>query len=130
MIGPWSSYADVYLRVVGIGSLVLLAIPLVAAPLSWARVLGWRLPADPDLTVYFGRCLGAVIGVLAVAALVAASDPAVRPFFMGLASASFALMVVVHAWGAVRGIQPRTETVETAGWLLLLVVAVLCYPGG
>jgi hypothetical protein len=128
MSGPLSDYASVFLMVVGIGSLVLLAIPLVVAPLAWARVLLWDAPVDADLTVYFGRCLGAVIGVLAVAALFAASNPAVQPFFFGIAIASFGLMVVVHAWGAVRGIQPRTETLETVAWLALLVVAVLCFP--
>ena len=128
MSGPLSDYASVFLMVVGIGSLVLLAIPLVVAPLAWASVLLWDTPVDADLTVYFGRCLGAVIGVLAVAALFAASNSNVQPFFFGITIASFGLMVVVHAWGAVRGIQPRTETLETVAWLALLVVAVLCFP--
>jgi hypothetical protein len=128
--GPWSDYASVFLQVVGIGSLVLLAVPLVVAPLAWARVLRWDAPGDADLTVYFGRCLGAVIGVLAAAALVAAGNPTMQPFFFGITIGSFALMVAVHAWGAVRGIQPRTETFETFGWLALLVVAVLCFPAG
>ena len=130
MSGPWSDYASVFLQVVGIGSLVLLAIPLVVAPLAWARVLRWDAPVDADLTVYFGRCLGAVIGVLAVAALFAAGNTAVQPFSFGIVIASFALMVIVHAWGALRGIQPRTESLETVAWLLLLVVAVLSFPGG
>ncbi len=132
MSGPLSDYASVFLLAVGIGSLVLLAIPLVIAPLAWARVLLWDTPvvADADLTVYFGRCLGAVIGVLAVAALFAAGNPVVQPFFFGIAIASFALMVAVHAWGAVRDIQPRTETIETLAWLLLLVAALLCFPAG
>ena len=130
MSGPLSDYASVFLLVVGIGSLALLAVPLVVAPLDWARVLRWDAPLDADLIVYFGRCLGAVIGVLAVAALFAAGNPTVQPFFFGIAIASFALMVIVHAWGALRGIQPRTETLETGGWLALLVVAVLCFPAG
>ena len=132
MSGPWSDYASLFLQVVGIGSLVLLAIPLVVAPLAWARVLRWRTPvdADADLTVYFGRCLGAVIGVLAVGALFAAGNATVQPFYFGITIASFALMVIVHAWGAVRGIQPRTESLETVAWLLLLIVAVLSFPGG
>ena len=38
--------------------------------------------------------------------------------------------VAVHAWGAVRRIQPRTESLETFAWLLLLIVALLCFPTG
>jgi len=128
MSGPWSDYADVFLRAVGFGSLMLLGIPLVVAPLAWARVLRWRVPDDPDMAVYFGRCLGAIIAVLAVAAFVAATNPAIQPFFFGIITAGFGLMVAVHAWGAVRGIQPRTESLETFAWLLLLIVALLCFP--
>ena len=132
MSGPLSDYARAFLLAVGIGSMALLAIPLLVAPLAWARVLRWDTPVNgaADLTVYFGRCLGAVIGVLAIAALVAAGNPTVQPFFFGITIASFALMVAVHAWGAARGIQPRTETIETLAWLLLLVVALLCFPAG
>ena len=43
--------------------------------------------------MYFGRCLGAVIGVLAVAALFAAGNATVQPFFFGITIASFAMMV-------------------------------------
>ena len=78
MSGPWGDYASVFLVSVGLGSLVLLAIPLVVAPVVWARVLGWHPPSDSDLTVYFGRCLGALIGVLAVAALFAAGGPTMQ----------------------------------------------------
>ena len=129
MIGPWSGYADVFLLIVGVGSFVLRGVPLLVRPLAWAGLLRWARPADTDLTVYFGRCLGAVICVLAVFAVVAAGDRSVQPFFFQIAIANFALMVGVQAWGAVRGIQPRTETVEIAVWLALLALALLCYPG-
>jgi len=33
--------------------------PILLAPLRWAKVMQWSLPEDTDLTVYFGRCLGA-----------------------------------------------------------------------
>ena len=88
------------------------------------------MPGETDLAIYFGRCLGAVILVLAAFALVAAGEPTVQPFFFGIAIANFTLMVGVHAWGAIRGIQPWTETAEIAIWVGLVVVTLLCFPGG
>jgi hypothetical protein len=128
VIGPWSSYAEPFLVGLGLTSVALLGLPLFFAPLAWARALRWPLPDDSRLTVYLGRCLGAVICVLAAFAFVAAGDPALQPFFFQIVIANFALMVVVHAWGAMRRIQPWTETAETFIWLGLLVAAILCYP--
>ena len=108
---------------------MLLGLPLLFRPLLWASVLRWSPPADHDLTVYFGRSLGAVLCVLSVFALVAAGDPSVQPFFYGIMLGGFAITAAVHVWGAVRRIQPATETAETAAWIGLLVVGVLCYPG-
>jgi len=129
MTGPLSDYSGAFLVVVGVGSFVFLGVPLLVRPLAWAAILRWARPAESDLTVYFGRCVGAVICVLAVFAIVASRDRAVQPFFFQIAIANFALMVGVHTWGAMRGIQPRTETAEIAVWLALLGLALLCYPG-
>lgn len=128
MTGPWSSQADLFLIALGLSSIALLGVPLLFAPLAWARVLRWPLPEERRLTVYLGRCLGAVICVLAAFAFVAARDPTLQPFFFQIVIANFALMVAVHAWGAIRRVQPWTETAETFVWLGLLVLAVLCYP--
>jgi hypothetical protein len=38
----------------------------------------------------------------------------------------FALMVLVHLYGAIKKIQPVTETLEIGFWLALLVLA-LCF---
>jgi hypothetical protein len=42
------------------------ALPLFVVPLAWAKWFRWKLPAEPALTIYFGRCLGAVgiVGVI------------------------------------------------------------------
>jgi uncharacterized membrane protein len=48
-------------------------------------------------------------------------------FELGLAFS--ALMVAVHVYGAVKGIQPMTETVETALWVLLVVLYLAFFPG-
>jgi len=128
MAGPWSGASDLFLQLIALGSLALLGLPLLFVPLAWARVLRWPLPDEARLAVYFGRCLGAVISVLAAFAFVAAGDPALQPFFFQIVIANFALMVAVHAWGALRRIQPWTETAETLVWLGLLGLALLCYP--
>ena len=128
MIGAWSSSADLFLVLLAAGSIALLGLPLVFAPLAWARVLAWPLPEERRLAVYLGRCLGSVICVLAGFALVAAGDATVQPFFFQIVLVNFALMVGVHAWGALRRIQPWTETAETFVWLGLLVLGLLCYP--
>jgi hypothetical protein len=71
-----------------------------------------------------------VICVLSVFALVASRDAVIQPFFFfQITIASFAATAAVHIWGALRGIQPRTETIETLAWLALVVVGLLCYPG-
>jgi hypothetical protein len=114
--------------ILAIGSLALLGLPLLFAPLAWARVLAWPLPEERRLATYLGRCLGSVICVLAAFAFVAAGDATVQPFFFQIVIANFALMVAVHAWGALRRIQPWTETAETFVWLGLLVLGLLCYP--
>ena len=129
MIGAWSEFSAAFLVAVGLGAIVLLGIPLLIRPLLWATAMRWALPADDDLTVYLGRSLGAVICVLSVFAVVAARDAAVQPFFFQITIASFAVTAVVHVWGALRGIQPRTETAETVAWIALAVLGLLCYPG-
>ena len=129
MVGAWSELSGAFLLVVGLGALVLLGLPLLIRPLLWASVLRWSVPADDNLTIYFGRSLGAVLCVLSVFALIAAGDPSVQPFFYGIMLAGFGLTGAVHVWGALRRIQPATETAETAAWVGLLVVGLLCYPG-
>ena len=130
MIGAWSGASDLFLQLLALGSLATLGLPLFFVPLAWARVLQWPLPEERRLAVYLGRCLGAVICVLAGFAFVAAADRAVQPFFFQIVIASFALMVAVHAWGAFRRIQPWTESAETLVWLALLGLALLCFPVG
>jgi hypothetical protein len=129
VIGLWGGYSAAFLQLVGIGSFLVLGLPLLLRPLAWAKVFRWSTGDNSDLAVYFGRCVGAVVCVLSGAAILAARDPAVQPFFFAIAIANFALMVVVHAWGALRRIQPWTETAEIGVWVSLLILGLLCYPG-
>lgn len=130
MIGAWSGGAAEFLVAVAIGTLLLLGLPLLLVPLAWARLLRWTLPQETHLAIYFGRCLGAVACVLAVFALLASRAPALQPFFFQLMLANFALMIGVHAYGAWRGIQPLSETLEILAWAALLLLGLLFYPAG
>jgi hypothetical protein len=99
------------------------------APLHWARALRWRWPEDTDLTVYFGRCLGAVVTALGVFAWIAARRPEVQAFFFELALTAIGINIGVHIYGALRKIQPITETVEIVFWAALLAFGLATFPG-
>ena len=64
MVGAWSDVSGAFLMAVGVGAFLLLGLPLLFRPLLWASILRWNVPADDDLTVYFGRSLGAVLCVI------------------------------------------------------------------
>lgn len=91
-------------------------------------MLGWRIPAQTDLAVYFGRCLGGIAIVLNAFTLRAGvtGDGNVFAFQITLAVAS--ILTVVHVWGAVRGTQPVSETIEIAMWAGLVLLTLACWP--
>ena len=130
MIGLWSAHAQSYLLVLAIATTLVFALPIFLVPLTWARVMQWTLPEHTDLTVYFGRCLGAFIlvveGLMLRAALT--GEALVTTFEVLAAVAGF--MVVVHVYGALRGIQPWTETVETGFYAGMLGVTLMFWPVG
>src|SRR4051794_3993482 len=68
MISPDYPLASWFLVVSTSFFLVVIALPLLFAPLTWARWYGWKLPeGSTDLTVYLGRCLGGVAFAVIVA---------------------------------------------------------------
>lgn len=128
MIGMWSEYTHQYLLYFGIGTAVAFCIPLFFAPLLWAKLFMWKQPADTDLTVYFGRCLGALGLVIDYIVIQAArTGEGVTVVIEGL-YILFALMVVLHIYGAVKKIQPITETLEIGLWAGLFVLNLAFHP--
>ena len=128
MIGIWSSSAQTVSLWFGIATLVIFAIPLFFTPLLWARMLLWRLPEDTDLAVYFGRCLGAFALVMDFMLIRAGlGGEALQPVFE-IMIAFAALMVAVHAYGAIARIQPLTETLETVFWAAATALFLACFP--
>ncbi|SEU29202.1 hypothetical protein [Stigmatella erecta] len=97
--------------------LVVVALPLLFVPLAWARVFRWKLPEEGrDLTVYFGRCLGAVSLAIIIVVAQGIPEPKSNLRLFELVALTAGLMVAVHVWGAIRRIQPMTETIETLFW--------------
>jgi hypothetical protein len=129
MIGLWSDGAPTFAVVFALLGGVVFAIPLLVAPLAWARAFRWRLPTDTNLAVYFGRCLGAFAVVASLLLLRGGLTGTAIQFAYQLLIGVSALMVLVHVWGAIRRIQPLTETVEIAFWALVVVLGLLFYPG-
>ncbi|MEO1338427.1 MAG: hypothetical protein AAFV29_22485 [Myxococcota bacterium] len=76
-----------------------------------------------DLTLYFGRCLGAVALGVVYAALKAAPNPSEHRLLFEFIAFTCSIMTGVHAWGALRRQQPWTETVEIALYGSLAVMA-------
>jgi hypothetical protein len=129
MVGTWGSHAQAFLLVLMLVTSAAFALPIFLAPLAWARRLGWRVPRDTDLAIYFGRCLGAFILVVELLMLRAALTGTGLVFTFQVLIAVAVLMTVVHIWGAVQRIQPVSETLEIGMYAGLGILAVLFYPG-
>lgn len=129
MIGIYEESAPTLLRCAALGTVAGFGLPMLFAPLRWARLLGWTIPDDTDLAVYFGRCLGAVLCAAAGVLLMTLDHPAVLIAMHRFVLAAAALMVVIHVVGAIEGSQPPAETREIGLWVGLVVVSLLCFPG-
>ena len=128
MIGMYSSHSQLYLLVLASITSLVFALPLLLVPLTWARLMQWKIPGDTDLAVYFGRCLGAfVVGVDLMGFLGAFYPQRQQAIFEVLYFVSIS-MIAVHVYGAWRRIQPMTETIEIAFYGLLLLLTLLFQP--
>jgi hypothetical protein len=126
MIGIWSAHAQTFMLVFAIVATVFFVIPMIFAPMFWARMLLWNIPEDTDLAVYSLRSLGSLgLAVLLVTFRSAITGEGLLIVYQ-LFVPFFLLMVLVHLYGAIRKIQPITETLEIGFWLVLLILA-LCF---
>lgn len=128
MLGLWSTHAQQYLLWLTLATTMVFALPIFCFPLVWARLMGWTLPSHTDLVVYFGRCLGAFILILEAMMLRAAlSGVAIRAVFEMLLAVAV-MMIIVHVYGALRRVQPLSETLEIGFYAGLLVLTLLFWP--
>ena len=130
MVGIWQSYAGIYLVVTGVAMLAAFGIPLLVAPMAWARVMRWEVPPPGQLVTFLGRSVGLFCCVIAAYALKAAATPPAQPFFFELMLWVIVGMIGLHVYGAVKRVQPVTETMEIGLWVVLLLVTLAFYPAG
>jgi hypothetical protein len=128
MIGAWSVHASTFLILLAVVSAIFLSIPIFVAPLRWARTFGWIIPAQTDLAVYFGRCLGGIAIVLNAITLRAGMTGEGEVFVFQVLLGVASVLTAVHIWGAVRGIQPVSETIEIAMWAGLVLLTLAFWP--
>lgn len=128
MLGQYAQHSREYLLVLMLSTTVFFALPIFIAPLRWARLMQWRVPEHEHLAIYFGRCLGAFILVVEATMLRSVTTGTSFSYAFDVLFLVFAMMLVVHIYGAVKRIQPITETLEIGFWLLLLILNTLFYP--
>ncbi len=128
MIGMWGELSQDYLWVFMIATTVAFAVPIFFFPITWARLMQWEIPEETDLTVYFARCLGSFALVLEYllyqAVTTGVGEVLVFQFLIGLCG----FMVLLHIYGAIKRIQPITETLEIGLWVTLLFLSFAFYP--
>ena len=130
MGGAWSSYTGTFLAWFPLLIMLVFGLPMLIAPMAWGRIIGFRLPDQTDLTIYFGRSLGVAISGLALAAFGASTFAPAQGIEMdGLILTAF-LYVLTHIYGAVMRIQPLIETLEIAFFSTLVLLMLAVYPVG
>lgn len=128
MIGILAEHSGIYLSVSAIVTMLFFSLPLLLQPLAWARLMRWELPDQTHLAIYFGRCLGAFILIVQILMLRGAMDSAHRLVAFEVLFMVFGLMFVIHVYGALRRIQPLSETLEIGLWAVLLALNTLFFP--
>lgn len=128
MFGSLGEFYSIYLFVLGGITTTFFALPLFLKPLVWARLMFWKIPVETDLAVYFGRCLGAFILVVEYFIFKSAFTGEGIQFLFEMLTLVYALMFVAHVYGAIKRIQPLSETLEIGMWALLLGCNYVFYP--
>lgn len=118
----------IFMLVSAIAGVLLLGLPLLLFPLSWARKIGWKLPEQTELANYFGRSAGGAALAISIMGLFAANDPVqYRSVFVLLIIVSI-LMAAVHAYGMLKKAQPWFENVEVILYGVMAFLAYFFYP--
>ncbi|MEE3635348.1 hypothetical protein CYD26_20220 [Pseudomonas sp. FFUP_PS_473] len=128
MLGYYAQYSKEYIATLMIVTTLFFALPIFIAPIAWAKAMRWTIPDHQHLAIYFGRCLGAFILVIEAAMLRSVMTGTSYSYAFDLLFMVFGLMFAVHVYGALKRIQPITETLEIGFWVMLFVLNILFYP--
>lgn len=128
MIGMWSGFADEFLTYLSAATFLFFAVPLTLTPLKWARFMGFQIPSHTDLAVYFGRSVGGLVTAINVTAFRAGRSGEGVETALGLIVGIAVMMFFVHVWGAIKKIQPLSETLEIGFWIALGFTALAVWP--
>lgn len=120
--------SKIFMLAGSVALILLLGLPLLIRPMSWARVLGWKVPAETALANYLGRSLGGVALAIAIVGLQASRDPWGHRAVFDLIILVGGLLTVVHAYGYLTKNQPWFESVETLLYPLVSLLAWIFYP--
>ncbi|MEY3212338.1 MAG: hypothetical protein RIT28_2819 [Pseudomonadota bacterium] len=121
MLNADQPFASAFLWLASFSFLLVYGLPLTLVPVRWARWFQWSLPEDLNapqnvhlhqLAEYFGRCTGTLAITITLFAMRAAGDPAAHPYVLEIIFIACLGMTLVHAYGALRRIQPWTENAE------------------
>lgn len=127
-MGIWSAHAAEFLGALTVATLLFYALPLLLAPLAWARVRGWPPAHFSMLAVFLGRCLGAVSMAMVITALRAMLNGGALQTLDDFALAFSVLMTIVQLAGGRRGEHPSRGHIEAALWSIVCALSVLLYP--
>jgi hypothetical protein len=61
-----NSGSRIFMLVGSTALVLLLGLPLLIRPMTWGRVLGWKIPEERNLANYLGRSLGGVALSIAI----------------------------------------------------------------
>src|SRR5687768_14665030 len=120
--------ARLFLLVLGGVFLVVIGIPLFADPYWWGDRFGWDTGTHTDLTVYLGRCLGAVAIALSAMSLWASRAPAEHRILFDITAMAGVLLAIVHLRGLLDEAQPVVEDLEILLYSGLAALAWSCKP--
>jgi nitrate reductase gamma subunit len=123
-----NSGSKIFMLAGSVALILLLGLPLLIRPMSWARVLGWKIPPETALANYLGRSLGGVALSIAIVGLQASRDPWGYRAAFDLIILIGVLMTAVHAYGYLTKTQPWFENVETLLYPLVSLLAWIFYP--
>ena len=127
MIDPAHPLVSWYLWLAATTFAVVFAVPLLVAPLRWAKLFRWQVPADNELARYFGQCLGAAAIGIVVGIMRAAPHPAAHPVIFEVLMVTGTLLTIIHVVGAFRRKWPWTETAEIPFWAAAAAIPALIY---